>query len=89
MDLRTGGVIEAVLRLDESLKNLGAESLISDDPKEPVKKPMHCIAHGLWQWPGITAWKNFSSVGTPYLVFPHGMLDPWFKSTFPFKHLKK
>ena len=89
MDLRTGGVIEAVLRLDESLKSLGVESLVSDDPKEPVKNPMHCIAHGLWQWPGIAARKNFRSAGTPYLVFPHGMLDPWFKRTFPFKHLKK
>src|SRR6202035_5181428 len=22
-------------------------------------------------------------------VFPHGMLDPWFKEAFPLKHLKK
>jgi glycosyltransferase involved in cell wall biosynthesis len=88
-DLRTGGVIEAVLRLDESLKNLGVESLVSDDPKELNKNPMHCIAHGLWQWPSVAAWKNFRSMGAPYLIFPHGMLDPWFKHTFPFKHLKK
>ena len=26
---------------------------------------------------------------TPYFVFPHGMLDPWFKRTYPLKHLKK
>jgi glycosyltransferase involved in cell wall biosynthesis len=26
---------------------------------------------------------------TPYFVFPHGMLDPWFKQTYPLKHLKK
>jgi len=26
---------------------------------------------------------------TPYYVFPHGMLDPWFKRSFPFKHAKK
>jgi len=89
MDLRTGGVIEAVLRLDESLKNLGVDSFVSDDPKERMDNPMHCIAHGLWQWPGVAAWKNFRSAGIPYLVFPHGMLDPWFKRTFPFKHLKK
>ena len=25
----------------------------------------------------------------PYIVFPHGMLDPWFKKAYPFKHLKK
>ena len=27
--------------------------------------------------------------GTPYVVFPHGMLDPYFKRAFPFKHVKK
>ena len=26
---------------------------------------------------------------TPYAVFPHGMLDPWFKRAYPAKHLKK
>jgi glycosyltransferase involved in cell wall biosynthesis len=25
----------------------------------------------------------------PYMVFPHGMLDPYFKKSFPIKHLKK
>jgi hypothetical protein len=28
-------------------------------------------------------------IGQHYFVFPHGMLDPWFKRTYPFKHLKK
>jgi len=26
---------------------------------------------------------------TPYYVFTHGMLDPWFKKQYPLKHLKK
>ena len=26
---------------------------------------------------------------TPYFVFTHGMLDPWFRSAYPLKHLKK
>jgi len=25
----------------------------------------------------------------PYFVFPHGMLDPWFKRQYPMKHFKK
>jgi hypothetical protein len=25
----------------------------------------------------------------PYVVFTHGMLDPWFKRTYPLKHFKK
>lgn len=28
-------------------------------------------------------------MGLPYYVFTHGMLDPWFKHTYPLKHLKK
>ena len=30
-----------------------------------------------------------AELATPYFVFPHGMLDPWFKRTYPLKHLKK
>ena len=88
-DLRTGGVIEAVLRLDESLKDLGEQSEVCAEPREFKKKPVPCIAHGLWQWPGVVAWKNFRAQGIPYLVFPHGMLDPWFKQALPLKQLKK
>ena len=29
------------------------------------------------------------SLKVPYFVFPHGMLDPWFKAYYPLKHLKK
>ena len=88
-DLRTGGVIEAVLRLSESLKNQGAESVICADPNKLKKNPTCCIAHGLWQWPGMAALRNYRNKGFPYLVFPHGMLDPWFRRTYFFKHLKK
>src|SRR5690606_29902132 len=27
--------------------------------------------------------------GLPYLVFAHGMMDPWFRQTYPLKHLAK
>ena len=29
------------------------------------------------------------ALGNRYLVYPHGMLDPWFKKTYSLKHLKK
>ncbi len=46
------------------------------------------VIHGLWQY------HSYGTYGVvrgrkPYVVFPHGMLDPWFKRTFPLKHLKK
>jgi glycosyltransferase involved in cell wall biosynthesis len=47
------------------------------------------IVNGLWQYLGFAAWRAFAGTDTPYFVFPHGMLDPWFKVTFPLKHLKK
>lgn len=47
------------------------------------------IVNGLWQYLGLAAWRAFARSDTPYFVFPHGMLDPWFKVTFPLKHLKK
>lgn len=47
------------------------------------------ITHGLWQHHGLAAWRAFRRSRTPRYVFPHGMLDPWFKRTYPRKHLKK
>jgi glycosyltransferase involved in cell wall biosynthesis len=47
------------------------------------------IVHGLWQYHSFAAWRALHGTGTPYYVFPHGMLDPWFKRTYPLKHAKK
>lgn len=47
------------------------------------------IVNGLWQFPTFAAWLALRRSGQPYYVIPHGMLDPWFKRTFPLKHLKK
>jgi glycosyltransferase involved in cell wall biosynthesis len=47
------------------------------------------IVNGLWQYIGLAAWRALAGSATPYFVFPHGMLDPWFKRRYPLKHLKK
>lgn len=47
------------------------------------------IVNGLWQYHGLGAWRALHRSGVPYLVFTHGMLDPWFKRTYPLKHAKK
>jgi len=47
------------------------------------------LVHGLWQYPGFGTWRALRGTCTPYFVFCHGMLDPWFKRTYPLKHLKK
>ncbi|HWM24991.1 MAG TPA: glycosyltransferase [Chthoniobacterales bacterium] len=47
------------------------------------------IVQGLWQYSSFGVWRALRGSATPYFVFPHGMLDPWFKRTYPLKHLKK
>ncbi len=47
------------------------------------------IVNGLWQYISFAVWRALAGTDTPYFVFPHGMLGPWFKHTYPLKHLKK
>jgi glycosyltransferase involved in cell wall biosynthesis len=47
------------------------------------------IARGIWQYTSFACWRALRNSNTPYVVFPHGMLDPWFKQAYPLKHLKK
>ena len=47
------------------------------------------IIQGLWQYHALATWHALRGTGIPYFVYPHGMLDPWFKRTYPLKHLKK
>ncbi len=47
------------------------------------------VVHGLWQYPSFGAWRALHKTSTPYIVYPHGMLDPWFKQAHPAKHAKK
>lgn len=49
----------------------------------------HIIVNGIWQYHSLAVWKAAKTLGMPYHVFTHGMLDPWFKKTYPIKHLKK
>ena len=47
------------------------------------------VVNGLWQYHGYAVHKAMTQLKRPYVVFTHGMLDPWFKQTYPLKHLKK
>jgi glycosyltransferase involved in cell wall biosynthesis len=47
------------------------------------------IINGLWQYHSFGAWRVLTKIGVPYYIFTHGMLDPWFKRAYPFKHIKK
>ncbi len=47
------------------------------------------VVHGIWQYNSFGVWRALHKTDTPYFVFPHGMLDPWFNRTYPLKRLKK
>lgn len=47
------------------------------------------IVNGIWQYQSFGAWRALHGTGKPYVVFTHGMLDPWFNQAYPLKHLKK
>lgn len=47
------------------------------------------VINGLWNYHSFGAWRALGRMKVPYFVFTHGMLDPWFKHTYPLKHIKK
>lgn len=47
------------------------------------------ILNGIWGFHLLASWLALRKTSTPYYVFTHGMLDPWFKKTYPIKHFKK
>lgn len=57
--------------------------------REHAKAYDAVIVHGLWQYQGLATRLTLRGSGVPYFVYPHGMLDPWFKRQYPLKHAKK
>jgi glycosyltransferase involved in cell wall biosynthesis len=56
--------------------------------RENVSRFDGLVIHGVWTFHGLAA--GLAARGrVPYVVFSHGMLDPWFRHKYPAKHLKK
>ncbi len=47
------------------------------------------IVHGIWNYSSAGAWRALKKHRTPYFVFTHGMMDPWFREEYPLKHIAK
>jgi glycosyltransferase involved in cell wall biosynthesis len=47
------------------------------------------VVNGIWQYNSFGVWRALRKSSPPYVIFTHGMLDPWFKRAYPMKHLKK
>jgi glycosyltransferase involved in cell wall biosynthesis len=44
------------------------------------------IVNGLWNYASVGASLILPRLGVPYVVYVHGMMDPWFRATYPWKH---
>lgn len=47
------------------------------------------IVNGIWGYNCFGVWRALRGTSVPYYVYTHGMLDPWFKYRYPWKHAKK
>jgi glycosyltransferase involved in cell wall biosynthesis len=47
------------------------------------------VINGLWNYASVGASLILPSLNVPYVVYPHGMMDPWFRRTYPLKHWLK
>ncbi len=47
------------------------------------------IIQGIWRYHALTTRHACMKNNVPYFVFTHGMLSPWFKHSYPLKHMKK
>lgn len=47
------------------------------------------VVHGFWNHASVGGGWGAAREGLPYVVFPHGMMDPWFREAQPRKHVAK
>ncbi len=47
------------------------------------------VLHGLWNYSSFGSWRGLRKSTTPYYIFSHGMMDPWFRQKYPLKHIAK
>ena len=66
----------------------GYVATATDRLRTAIKTADVVIADGLWQYHSRLVHRVCAG-RIPYMVYPHGMLDPWFKRQYPLKHLKK
>jgi len=47
------------------------------------------VMNGIWTFPSLAVHSAALRASKPYVIFPHGSLDPWFNREYKLKHLKK
>lgn len=57
--------------------------------KENTRNYDCVVVHGLWNYSKFAASRVLPGGKVSYIVFPHGMLDPWFQQRYPLKRIAK
>jgi glycosyltransferase involved in cell wall biosynthesis len=57
--------------------------------KENARRFDAVVLHGLWNYSSLGSWRGLKSSSTPYYIFAHGMMDPYFRDNYPLKHFAK
>lgn len=81
--------LPTVHALGPAAGNYGYTSQLMPWLRENASRFDAVIVNGIWQYHGLAVRQALAGSKVPYFVFTHGMLDPWFKHTYPLKHLKK
>jgi glycosyltransferase involved in cell wall biosynthesis len=71
------------------LGNLKYSSAFAEWLEANVSKYDVVIIHGIWQYHSYASSKACFRHNVPYVIFTHGMLDPWFNEVAKLKAIKK
>jgi glycosyltransferase involved in cell wall biosynthesis len=72
-----------------SLKRYGFNSALDAWLADNLSRFDAVVVHSVWMYFSYAVWKATRRTGTPYFLFIHGALDPWFRRAYPLKHIKK
>ena len=87
---RMGGLDAAIRGMQAALEKLGHQVMVN--PPADAEPPGAAHFHGLWQPAFHAAAREYRSKRVPFVVSPHGMLEPWAWrhkrwKKFPYWHL--
>lgn len=75
------------------LARLGEWARFSPDARDWAKRNVRdydaVVINSLWNYATRVARLALVGSSVPYVVYPHGMLDPWFRRRYPLKHAAK
>jgi glycosyltransferase involved in cell wall biosynthesis len=78
-----------VIGLGSGTRKYSYNSRLTPWLKENARQFDAVVLHGLWNYSSLGSWRALKGRATPYYIFAHGMMDPWFREHYPLKHVLK